>query len=463
LEVTDVDGATAKLIKHVSYQNTPTLSISPRAYSGSELINVDITGGFVSNNSGQYIEYSWSQSKTTPGTWTTINGNYKYKVQTTTSIPSAGAWYLHARLISSQGNVSDVAGPYTVNRPPTISVNPTSSVWTKNNVSVTVTASDPDNNLSYVDYVWSTSTTEPVSGWLRDTGSSFSTIQTDSGMWYLHVKAFDLMGASASVRGGPYRIDKIDPAVDASPQTADSSTPVTVAVTAADTGGSGLKSINYRWTSSTAKPTSGWSTQTASGSSYSFNTSVSTDGTWYLHMEVLDNAGNSYYRYRGPYIYQGLEITGVTIEGCWNHWRGQVDMSGKRLSNEPHRFLSLECVKINIYTVGEPDCITIGFSEELQEMEFEDPYKNVYYYTDFFGYSVYFPDDTTFPGAGNHVYWEYYLPLSKSTKDWDDRQLRPPYSMTVTAYKGDIVEEYTISDIEITGNIYDLTYIQPVN
>jgi hypothetical protein len=33
--------------------------------------------------------------------------------------------------------------------------------------------------------------------------------------------------------------------------------------------------------------------------------------------------------------------------------------------------------------------------------------------------------------------------------------------MTVTAVKGDIRKDFTISDIDITGNIYDMLYVQP--
>ena len=63
----------------------------------------------------------------------------------------------------------------------------------------------------------------------------------------------------------------------------------------------------------------------------------------------------------------------------------------------------------------------------------------------------------------NETYWEFVLPLAKSTKSWDDQRIRNPYYMEVTAWKGTKSVKYLIDDIEITGNIYDLTYIQPVN
>ena len=35
--------------------------------------------------------------------------------------------------------------------------------------------------------------------------------------------------------------------------------------------------------------------------------------------------------------------------------------------------------------------------------------------------------------------------------------------MEVTAWKGTKSVKYVIDDIDVTGNIYDLTYIQPIN
>ncbi|HPV01999.1 MAG TPA: hypothetical protein PK127_05940, partial [Clostridiales bacterium] len=157
-----------------------------------------------------------------------------------------------------------------------------------------------------------------------------------------------------------------------------------------------------------------------------------------------------------------MAITEVKLSGYWNHWRGQTDIFGKKMTVEPHRFLSLECVRIDIRTKGDPEKVVIRFSPELESMYYTDPNGHTYDYSkDFFGYYVRFPQDSTLTVTDNHAYWEYYLPLAPSTKNWDDRRLRPQYRMTVTAYKGDITAEYVIDDIDITGNIYDLTYIQP--
>lgn len=163
---------------------------------------------------------------------------------------------------------------------------------------------------------------------------------------------------------------------------------------------------------------------------------------------------------------QALSITNVSIEGYWNHWKGQVDIFGKQLTSEPHRFLSLERIKIAIHIEGFADKIEIRFSEELESMEFNDEYGNSYDYKEDFDFQyvifpkVFFLDNKK---QENDLYWEYILPLAKSTKSWDNIQLKEPYKMEVTAWNGTNSVKYLIDDINITGNIFDLTYIQPIN
>jgi hypothetical protein len=156
-----------------------------------------------------------------------------------------------------------------------------------------------------------------------------------------------------------------------------------------------------------------------------------------------------------------LAITDVKINGYWNHWRGQTDIFGKQMTVEPHRFLSLECVNIDISTIGDPDKVTVRFSPELESMHYTDPNGHTYHYTEFMDHQVKFPEDSTLSVSGNQAHWEYHLPLAPSSKDWNNNRLRPQYSMTVTAYKGSNTATFVVDDIDITGNIYDLTYIQP--
>ena len=190
------------------------------------------------------------------------------------------------------------------------------------------------------------------------------------------------------------------------------------------------------------------------------------DGTYTAEFRAATPNGNAETK-SVEFVIESLKITGATIEGYWNHWRGQKDIFGEQLADEPHRFLSMETVKINVFTTGFADRVVIRFSPELEAMQFTDKYGNVYNYADYFGHYVSFPEDSTFildnNLMDNHVYWEYTLPLAQSTKSWDNSRLRGHYRMTVTAYKGDKTDVLEIGDIDITGNVYDLTYIQPIN
>ena len=157
---------------------------------------------------------------------------------------------------------------------------------------------------------------------------------------------------------------------------------------------------------------------------------------------------------------QVLQISGVSISGYWNHWRGQTDIFGKQMSVESHRFLSLETIKVNVSTVGNPDSVSIKFSTELEAMQYTDPNGNTYdYKNDFFKYYVYFPLGLN-SSDGTNWNIEYALPLAPSSKSWDDVRKRSCYSMVVTAIKGATTKTYTVNDIDITGNIYDQTFIQ---
>jgi hypothetical protein len=278
----------------------------------------------------------------------------------------------------------------------------------------------------------------------------------------LHVESYDNRNNKIYLVGGPYKIDKTPPVVNASPELGDLSDTDEVLVIAYDEGGSGIKEVWYSWTDANQMPSSGW----AITSNTTFYTAPSHDGVWYLHMQAFDNAGNSFYKYTGPYTVESLAISDVTIEGYWNHWRGQVNIFGKRMTVEPHRFLSLERVKINIYTEGYADKVEIRFSPELEEMQFRDRYGNLYDHKEDFNLDyVYFPIVINLDNSKkeNHVYWEYTLPLANSTKSWEDTVLRESYIMEVTVWKGTKSIKHVISDIDITGNIYDLTYTQPIN
>ena len=117
-------------------------------------------------------------------------------------------------------------------------------------------------------------------------------------------------------------LDKIPPSLILTP--ADrlnwDGSPLSATLSSADTGGSGYRGIRYAWSKSTAVPTTGWSNF---DSRSSFTLNQATTGTWYLHAEASDQAGNLTYKMGGPYRFGefSLRIPGsvtlppVTLDG----------------------------------------------------------------------------------------------------------------------------------------------------
>lgn len=160
------------------------------------------------------------------------------------------------------------------------------------------------------------------------------------------------------------------------------------------------------------------------------------------------------------YRVDAVAITDVTIEGYWNHWRGQLDLFGNRLATHPHRFLSYEKVIISAEVTGNPDRLEVRFSPELEAMQYVNSKGQTYTFMEEFGYVIEFP--LIMEKLTDKAYRiETILPLARETMNFADERIAAPYTITVTAVKGDIRKDFTISDIDITGNIYDMLYVQP--
>lgn len=153
----------------------------------------------------------------------------------------------------------------------------------------------------------------------------------------------------------------------------------------------------------------------------------------------------------------------VDIEGYWNHWRGQTDVFGTRMGVEPHRFLGLEKVLVTISIKGYGERVQIRFSPSLESRTYRDEKGNFYDMCKDFGLEqVLFPA-TLFldPKSDEHrIQWEYVLPLADSTVGWNNKRNKPPYYMEVIVMGNGERTVYTIDDIDITGNITELTFIE---
>lgn len=162
--------------------------------------------------------------------------------------------------------------------------------------------------------------------------------------------------------------------------------------------------------------------------------------------------------------YVGIQIVKAEIKGYWNHWRGQQDVWGTRLALNPLRFLSYETVRIEVLIKGKPEQVTMTCSPELMAMRYTNTKGQTYLYRDETGFEVAFPlmlkkEQST--SAGDVYVVEYVLPLCKMTLDWENNRCAQPYWISIQVKKGSTVKYKEVSGIEITGNIYDLLYVQP--
>lgn len=202
---------------------------------------------------------------------------------------------------------------------------------------------------------------------------------------------------------------------------------------------------------------------------------------------LYDNDATNNMFYRDLTINQALKIDDVSIQGRWNHFRGWTDKFGiwkdvmkdttytdeKGVNRYPYRFLSYEMIDIKIKLEGYADEVTIDFpvntgsGYSLGSMNYRDKLGHEYSYQEDLGYTVNFPYKGPFKNPLNPaqkdptIEWSYILPLVHSSASWENVRLYQPYEISITAKKGSY-EVTQIKKIDITGNVDDLIFIQPV-
>ncbi len=225
------------------------------------------------------FKYIWdTQNVDEPtGEWTTfVNDEIINKVD------SNGAYYLWIKALDNAGNILITkSNVFTVDNivpvNPTMSANPTA--WTNGNVTVTITysADTAIKEYSTNGTTWSAYTAPVV----------VSTNNTT-----VYARASDASGnQSGQSTITVANIDKILPTVTYSTNGGTNLQTASTVVTANDLGGSNISSLEYVWdTQNTTTPSSGWTVFT-SGSTI---TKSSINGTYYLWIRVIDNAGNNF-------------------------------------------------------------------------------------------------------------------------------------------------------------------------
>lgn len=154
----------------------------------------------------------------------------------------------------------------------------------------TVTVTDPSSGVNTLEYVWTTSTSTPVSGWTSFTsGSTLTSPNGISGLYYLWIKASDNAGNISIPRTtNTFNIDSVVPTVTYGTNGGFNMTQVSTTVSVTDPAGINSSSLQYVWDSQkVTTPSSGWTSFT-NGATLTKNVT----GKYYLWVKGNDNAGN---------------------------------------------------------------------------------------------------------------------------------------------------------------------------
>jgi hypothetical protein len=153
----------------------------------------------------------------------------------------------------------------------------------------------------------------------------------------------------------------------------------------------------------------------------------------------------------------------VGIVGDIGYFRGQTDLLGRKVALDPMRFLALETVTLTATFRTRPDSVVFRPCGTLLASSFRDSFGNQYRSEDYVRKSTRYPADFTItPEAGStRVSFRFQLPLAPSTLSWDDRVLSKSYDFRIQATVAGRVWTADLTGISMTGDIYDILYLQP--
>ena len=314
LEVLDRQGAWSKpkivVLDTTAVNLTPTVDANPTEYGWTnQNVPVTITADDNGENDFNRTTNKSSTSTTDPGT---VDGIMYQKVFPIT-YTAEGIWYLHMHVFDNAGNTSyRFRGPYKIDKtPPGGTATPYQHEWTNQDVSMTFS---PWDALSGVQ-MWRYHVTDnggaswgAWTGYALGPASSAITFNYE-GIHKLQAEVTDNAGNVGYVTTGSYLIDKTAPVI-----TPDKNGPleafdsITINLSLSDNL-SGVKVTRYCFTESTDNPNGGWTEATGE----KVAATQTEEGTWYLHVECEDNAGNVSYRVFGSFEVIKVRIYDLTV------------------------------------------------------------------------------------------------------------------------------------------------------
>jgi hypothetical protein len=127
----------------------------------------------------------------------------------------------------------------------------------------------------------------------------------------------------------------------------------------------------------------------------------------------------------------------VKIKGSIQYFSGQTNSQGLYLPFDPHRFLALERLTVSMDFTPDPSSVQFTFNGQTTSLHCSSGIR--------------------------HYEASLIIPDLPSTLAWDGRRLKEPLSLLVKATDRTTparTVEVNIQDIEMTGNVYDITFAQ---
>lgn len=261
------------------------------------------------------MSYVWSDSAATPLTgWVSLSSS-ELTTAKTSGLPLSirkeagsgannGKWYLHVKAVygTTGATVYDnvlldfgtAASPAAGSTPPTLTVSADNTNWaTSRTISISATGAQTLKYRKSDASTWET---------LNNTAKSV-TVYANGYYTFLLTAGDETITKTVSVE----KIDREKPTASIGELTSASVespkagvyTKLVLPVTYADAG-SGVKTVQYSWTNSTATPTS-WTTLSTGATTVAYTATESAKTTKYLHIKVTDKLNYTYTTYSAAY------------------------------------------------------------------------------------------------------------------------------------------------------------------
>lgn len=206
--------------------------------------------------------------------------------------------------IVTNTNNHTVYAHWTADTKPSINfgTNGTDGVYIKGdaNSKIVVNKGSVDLNTSSFKYIWSSNTTAtPDTPFTNKAIVNFKN-NNSTGTYYLIAKACDMNGTCTSLTSAPFYIDNTSPSGSVALSFDVNTNVLTASLTASDSG-SGISNYGYLIQNSSSCPTSGYIASSNNG--YNFN--ITTSGTYYVCVKLMDKVGNISYVSKSTTISMG--------------------------------------------------------------------------------------------------------------------------------------------------------------